>query len=236
MDLLAALTLGVFGSMHCIGMCGPLVLAVPGNTASRWKYIVERLVYHTGRAMMYGVIGSVLGLVGKGVLINIQQDVSIILGVTILVAALIPLGLRARMDKYSPLKKIHNAVAARFSSLLKKRGYVTLFTLGMLNALLPCGLVYTAVIGAAVVADVWQSALFMFVFGMGTAPALVIVSLTGSMVSQKYRLYITRAIPLFSIALGVILILRGLNLGIPMVSPKVIHQSVQADSIDCCKE
>jgi sulfite exporter TauE/SafE len=238
MDFLAALTLGLLGSMHCIGMCGPLVLAVPSSTKFKWKFIAERILYNLGRAATYGTMGAVLGVIGKSLLLSVQQDASLVLGVLILITVAIPFGLKSKLEKISPLNALYVFVKRKFSLLLQKRGMTALFILGMLNGLLPCGLVYTALLGATAVADVKQSALFMIVFGLGTIPALVIVSLTGKIVSLKFRPLLTRAIPLFTIALALILILRGMNLGIPLLSPKITHTATQTETktdVDCCE-
>jgi sulfite exporter TauE/SafE len=140
------------------------------------------------------------------------------------------------LERFSPLKYLYGFVKARFSMLMGKRGKTTLFLMGMLNGLLPCGLVYTALIGATVVADVRQSALFMVVFGIGTAPALIAVALTGKLVSIKFRSLFTRALPALSIAVALLLILRGMNLGIPLISPKIDHTIVHQETMDCCKD
>lgn len=238
MDLLAALTLGILGSLHCIGMCGPLVLAVPSSAQTRWKFVVERIVYNFGRAITYGVMGVVLGLIGKSILASIQQDLSIILGVSILLMVAVPFGLKSKVEKYSPLKFLYSGVKEQFSLLLRKKGFTSLFILGMLNGLLPCGLVYTALLGATVVADAIQSALFMVMFGIGTMPALVGVALSGKLLSTKFRGKVIRVVPLFTILLALILILRGMNLGIPMVSPKVTHEVNQTETTihtECCE-
>lgn len=238
MDIVAALTLGFVGSMHCIGMCGPLVLAIPSTARSRWKFIVERIIYHLGRVITYSVFGAVLGMAGKGLLINVQQDVSIILGVMILLTVALPLGLKSRWERISPLRSVYLFVKNKFSVLLLKRGQLALFSLGMLNGLLPCGLVYTALVGATALADIRQSTIFMALFGLGTIPALVVVGISGKLIAQKYRLIFSKAVPLFSILLAIILILRGLNLGIPLLSPKVSHMNVQTETqvnVDCCE-
>ncbi len=236
MNLLAALTLGIIGSMHCVGMCGPLVLAIPTNATTRCKFIVERLIFNFGKAITYGILGAGLGLAGKSILMNFQQNLSIILGITILLTVAVPIGLKSKLEKFSPLKYLYNFVKSRFSILIRKRGMVAIFSLGMLNGLLPCGLVYTALIGATAVADVWQSAMFMVVFGLGTAPALIAVAIAGKLFALKYRSLISKAIPLTSIALAVILILRGMNLGIPLLSPKVTHTVHHQEKMDCCEE
>jgi uncharacterized protein len=241
MDLLAAFTLGFLGSLHCIGMCGPLMLAVPGNAQSRWKFILERLLYHFGRSIMYAVMGAVVGLFGTSIFFaGVQQNVSLIVGTTLLLTILIPMGIKAELHKFSPLTKLYTFVKTGFGVLLQKRGNLALFTMGLLNGLLPCGLVYTALIGATAVAQIERSAAFMVLFGIGTMPALIAVSLAGKMISVKFRPLITKAIPFFSLVVAVILILRGMNLGIPLVSPKV-QQSHQQNAtpvqkeMDCCQ-
>jgi len=224
--------------MHCIGMCGPLMLAVPSSAQTRWKFILERTLYNFGRTLTYGIMGALLGVVGKNVLLNVQQDASIVLGLIILLTVLIPLGLKSKLEKFSPLNAVYTFVRQKFSVLLRQRGTVALFFLGMVNGLLPCGLVYTALLGAVAVADVWYSALFMIVFGIGTIPALVAVSLTGKILSVKFRSILTRVIPVFSIMLALILILRGMNLGIPLISPKITHEVTHTETkteIECCE-
>jgi len=236
MNLLAALTLGILGSIHCVGMCGPLVLAIPTNATTRWKFILERLIFNFGKAITYGIMGAGLGLAGKSILMNFQQDVSIILGITILLTVAIPIGFKSKLEKFSPLKYLFIFVKDKFSILMRKRGMTAVFSLGLLNGLLPCGLVYTALIGATAVADVWQSALFMVVFGLGTSPALIAVAIAGKLFSVKYKSILSKAIPVMSIALAVILILRGMNLGIPLLSPKITQTVHHEQKMDCCEE
>lgn len=243
MDLVAALTLGFLGSLHCIGMCGPLTLAVPSSASSRWKFFLERLVFTAGRVTTYAVLGALLGMFGsKLFLAGVQQNISVILGITILVTIVLPLSLKSRLQKFSPLEKIYAVIKRRFSSLMKRRGSIALFLMGMMNGLLPCGLVYTALLGATAVADPGRSALFMSLFGVGTAPALIAVSLAGKLISLKFRPLFSRVVPFLSIALAIILILRGMNLGIPLVSPKVsqtvvttpVHEETHT-KMDCCE-
>lgn len=222
MFLLGAFILGFVGSLHCIGMCGPLVLAVPSNAHSRWKFVSERLWYHTGRSLTYTIMGAVVGAFGSTIsLLGIQQQVSIIAGVVVLLSVLIPLGLKTKLNRFSPLTKIYSIIKMKFGLLLQRKGNVALFGMGFLNGLLPCGLVYTALVGATAVAEMGRSAVFMLVFGIGTIPALVGVSLGGKLLSVRFRPILKKLLPAFSILVAVILILRGMNLGIPMVSPKM---------------
>lgn len=245
-DLVAAFMLGAVGSLHCIGMCGPLALAVPGSNRSRWAFFGERVVFNLGRIVTYGVMGTVLGLVGTSLLIGVQQELSIVLGVFVLLTVLVPYGFRSRLGRWSPLDRVYAFTQRHFASFLAKKGWTALFTLGLLNGLLPCGLVYTALVGATAEADPVQSALFMMVFGAATAPALIIVAFTGRVLAVKYRTLLTRAVPVLTVVLAAILILRGMNLGIPMVSPKVTQVAAPAahdggtpaepkTEVDCCE-
>ena len=238
MNFLVAFSLGLVGSLHCIGMCGPLALAIPSKAGTRWKFILERIVINLGKACTYAIMGAALGLIGKNLLMGVQQNISILLGAFILFSFAIPFSFKSKLQKYSPLEFVYTFVKLKFSLFLTKRGMFALFILGMLNGLLPCGLVYTALLGATAVADLWQSALFMLMFGVGTAPALITVSLAGKLLSIKFRSLFSKAIPVFSIVLAVILILRGMNLGIPLLSPKTTHsiqQNVVQPKMDCCQ-
>lgn len=237
MDLLAAITLGIVGSLHCVGMCGPLVLAMPRRGAGRWHFLAERLLHIIGKSTSYAVMGVVVGMVGRGLLMQMQQELSIVLGTLMLIAIAVPMAFRDRLERLSPLAVFYRAVKDRFGRLLGKRGGWAAFGLGVLNGFLPCGLVYTALVAATVVADPWQSGLFMALFGLGTAPALIAVAFSGSVVSLKFRSGLSKALPLVTVVIAVLLILRGMDLGIPYVSPKVVQPaSVHQPTMDCCKE
>jgi len=238
--LYAAFTLGLLGSLHCIGMCGPLVIAVPTSASSKAKFLFERIVYNIGRALCYAVIGFIFGFVGnKILLVEAQQYISLILGVVLLISVAVPLSFSVKFNSAKPIRKFNGFVKSAYSNLFMKRGLSVLFAMGFMNGLLPCGLTYTALIGATVVADAYQSSLFMFTFGIGTIPALVAVSFAGKIASLKFKKILSKAMPVMSVLLAVILILRGLNLGIPLVSPKINQVHTQTETktdVDCCHE
>lgn len=238
--LYAALMLGALGSFHCIGMCGPLMLAIPSSASSRFKFIIERILYNVSRAVCYAVLGFIFGFIGnKVILVEAQQYISLILGIILLIGVAIPLSVAAKLNSFSPLQKFYRIIQDKFGSLLHKKGIVVLMMMGFLNGLLPCGLTYTALVGAAVVADAYQSALFMFVFGLGTIPALVAVSIVGKVASLKFKTILSKALPVISVSLAIILILRGLNLGIPLISPKISQTHTHTETkteVDCCHE
>ena len=91
MELWTAFVIGLVGSLHCVGMCGPIVAALPIDTRSRMSLIGGRLLYNIGRVITYTLLGIIFGLVGKGFFMGgYQQIVSIVLGAAIIIAVLLP--------------------------------------------------------------------------------------------------------------------------------------------------
>ena len=225
-DLWTALMLGLVGSLHCAGMCGPLALALPpaGNTTP--AYVLGRVVYNLGRIATYCVLGLVFGLVGAALwLAGIQRWVSIALGVALL------LGLFAsrKLVRWNPVILIVDQLKSRMSGLLRQRSLGSLAVLGLLNGLLPCGLVYAACAGAAATGGVLAGAQYMAAFGAGTVPMMLALSLSGKLVPVSLRLQLRKAIPVCLFLLATLLILRGMSLGIPYVSP-----DLSGGSPSCC--
>ncbi len=222
MEVLTGFAFGFLGSLHCIGMCGPIVLALPVGTQRMFRYTVGRLLYNLGRVVTYSIMGGVLGLVGAGLSFAfLQQNVSIIAGATILLAMVVRRFSRVALP--SPLSPAHLLLRlqGKIASLLRESALPPLFFLGVLNGVLPCGFVYLAITTAAVTADVFQGMLFMTGFGIGTMPAMVGFSFFPRLVSRGLRAKISRILPAFTILVGVLLIVRGMNLGIPFISPRL---------------
>jgi len=216
MEYWTAFVLGFVGSLHCAGMCGPLALALPvaGRTAS--GYVLGRLAYNLGRLVTYGVLGLVFGLLGQSLLMaGIQRWVSIALGV----ALLIGLFASRRLASWLPVALLVDRLKSRMSAQLHRRTFTALAVLGLLTGLLPCGLVYVAGAGATATGDMLAGAQYMVVFGAGTVPMMLVISLSGKLVPVSLRLKLRRAIPVSVVLLAALLILRGLSLGIPYVSP-----------------
>jgi len=214
-----AFLLGVLGSAHCIGMCGPLALAVPSPKHSFAARLGSALAMNGGRIITYALIGAGFGLFGRGLqLAGLQQVVSITLGVVIILGLLMP-----RVFHSIGVGRVAGSFVMRAQGLMAKQLRRTspegLFFTGMLNGLLPCGMVYLAAAGA-LAQDGWlQGALFMAVFGMGTWPALVGLKLSGSYAGSGLRSVLRKAAPYAYAIMGVLFILRGLDLGIPYISP-----------------
>ena len=220
--LLAAISLGFLGSFHCIGMCGPIAMALPLGRENKFKQITGGLVYNAGRIFTYSVFGLLFGLLGKGFVIGgYQQILSITLGVIILIGLLLPAKLSSQFGLTKVIAPMINNVKSLLSKLFKQKSFASLFSIGVLNGFLPCGLVYLGVAGAIAIGDVWKGSLFMMFFGLGTLPVMWFVSLAGNIISLEWRNNMRRAVPVFVAVMACMLILRGLNLGIPYVSPEM---------------
>ena len=225
-DLLTAFLLGLVGSLHCAGMCGPLALALPaaGNTTP--GYVLGRVAYNAGRIVTYCLLGIVFGLAGWTFLLaGLQRWVSIALGVSLLLC----LFASRRLALSRPVTSAVNQLKSRMSVLLRRRSFAALAVLGLLNGLLPCGLVYVACAGAAATAGTLAGASYMIAFGLGTVPMMLSISLSGKLVPPSLRLKLVKTIPVCVFLLGSLLILRGMSLGIPYLSP-----DMSGPGASCC--
>jgi len=216
MEYWTALLLGLVGSTHCAGMCGPLTLALPNGGNSRISFFSGRLAYNIGRVMTYSLLGLVFGSIGGTVsLAGWQQALSIALGLALLV------GLFCTKQNWlaAATSGLVTRLKTRMGRVLKSRTHGGLVMLGLLNGLLPCGLVYVAGAGAAATGSVLHGLGYMAAFGAGTIPLMLAISLSGRMVPLSWRLKLQRMVPVFVFLAAMLLILRGLGLGVPFISP-----------------
>lgn len=219
--LIAGFTLGAAGSLHCIGMCGPLSLALPIHTLSGSRRFFSLLSYQLGRVCTYTIIGILFGLAGRSIaLAGYQQWFSIVLGSLVLLLALLYYLHRTVQPRW--LLQFYGWVQHWIGRLLRTaRGPGGFFLLGMANGLLPCGMVYIALAGTLSLSSVSQSAGFMAMFGLGTLPAMLLVAYAGRLFKPAFRVYFRKLVPVFVIMMGILLVLRGLNLGVPFISPEL---------------
>jgi len=230
----SAFLIGLFGSFHCIGMCGPIALALPIQKDNKLALIVGRILYNLGRAITYAAIGLVFGLVGQSLsLAGFQQWVSIVAGVLILLMVLLPSKYSQRLYLLKPAYGFTSFLKRKFGVLLKQKSVTSTFLIGLLNGFLPCGLVYIAVAGAIASGGTLEGAAYMFVFGIGTLPIMLAVSLAGNFISLNVRKRVNKLIPAFMIALAFLFILRGMNLGIPYISPQIQQSEITDESPIC---
>lgn len=216
MEIGAALLLGLFGSVHCAGMCGPLALALPASGASRMTFYLGRAGYNAGRISAYALLGVAFGVVGKTfALAGFQAWASIISGGVILLA-LIP---AAGVKLGRPASGAVSWFKSIFARLLRQRSLMALYLLGLLNGFLPCGLAYVAGASAVALGSVSHAVAYMIAFGLGTVPMMLGIGLLGRSVQLTARIRLQKLLPVCFALVGLLLILRGMSLGIPYVSP-----------------
>ena len=216
---LSALVMGAAGSAHCIGMCGPIAMAVPGMVDRDRSRILSSALLNGGRLATYALLGLAFGAFGEGLrLAGLQRWVSLAAGALLLLSVLMPALIEragARGGIAMGLSRLRGMMARH----LRRTAPEAIFLSGALNGLLPCGLVYAAAIGAAAIGGALNGAWFMLLFGAGTLPALVAVRLGGSFAGPALRAKLRRLSPVVVGCVGLLLILRGSQLGIPYVSP-----------------
>ena len=217
--IITGFLLGTVSSFHCVGMCGPIALSLPVQYLAPQQKTIGIFLYNIGRITVYSLLGLLFGFVGRQVYLGgFQKGFSIVLG-GLLLLILLQSMLKKKLlpDKFlnKPTLKLQQFIM-RYMQQKKLYG---LFILGAANGLLPCGMVYFAVTGAMATGSVTGGVLFMAAFGTGTFPAMFALSFFGSMISLKARNMMKRAVPYVMLSMGILLILRGLNLNIPYISP-----------------
>ncbi|RZJ53872.1 MAG: sulfite exporter TauE/SafE family protein [Flavobacterium sp.] len=226
--LYSALILGLISSLHCIGMCGPIAMMLPVDHKNEAKKVTQIVTYHLGRLSAYATIGLIFGLLGRGFfLAGIQQKISIFIGIAMIVVALTPEKIFAKYNFSKPIFKIISQIKSTLGSQFKNRSYKSIFTIGLLNGFLPCGMVYVALFGAIAMQSAGFGVLYMLLFGLGTVPLMTIVVYVNSLIKMPFRNKIQKAIPYFAVIIGVLFILRGLGLDIQYVSPSNMSLIVQ---------
>jgi uncharacterized protein len=216
-----AFLFGLVSSFHCAGMCGPIALSLPNHT-NKAEYFAGKSLYNTGRIITYILLGGLFGFFGKGIaLAGIQQTLSIILGISLLLIALFAINPDIIFQKISLLRKFQLLIMKQFGKHIKHPSINSMFIIGLLNGLLPCGVVYIALTGALATGHLQSGVIYMAIFGLGTLPMMLFISLAGKTISFQFRNILRKAAPAVMMFFAVLLILRGLNLDIPYISPKL---------------
>lgn len=223
----AAISIGLLGSLHCAGMCGPILATINQRKNAKLNFIV----HHTGRVMTYGLFGAIAGAFGATFsVMGLQQIFSITIGILMVLSVLLlPLS-----KSFKNIESEIGRISIKFSSVIHQGNWPKStfgFLMGVANGLLPCGLVYLAVAGAANTFTPWDGALFMMAFGLGTLPVLLLVTKVSSAFSPQLRSRFRKLIPITIFFMGLLLILRGSNLGVPYLSPQQAESS--AEIIEC---
>lgn len=231
--LISAFILGVLGSLHCVGMCGPIAFMLPVDRSNSLKKVSQISMYHLGRLLAYSSIGLVFGMIGKSLyLFGMQQNLSIIIGIVMIVLVIIPHKTISKYNLSKPLYRLISKVKSALGSALKKKTSDTFLTIGFLNGFLPCGLVYMAVFGAIASGNLVKGSLYMLLFGIGTIPLMTTAIYLGKFLNSAVKQRIQKAIPVFVVGIGILFILRGLGLGIPYLSPAPILE-MATSTLEC---
>jgi len=235
MDLSLSFLAGLLGSMHCVGMCGAIVLAystqlfagreqgrAAGMGSAAVTGIPAHLLYNSGRILSYTLIGALAGFLGGaiGSIREVGAWVSIIGGVAMVVAGLLMLDLLPRLNVWSPgehtwLRKFH---LKSITDLLSLRTLESKFYIGLLTPFLPCGLLYSMFIKAGSSGSAVDGALIMLVFGLGIVPSLLITGVVSAYIGIKLRFYANRLAAVTIILMGVFMIMRGAGVPMPLIS------------------
>ncbi|MBO9659761.1 MAG: sulfite exporter TauE/SafE family protein [Chitinophagaceae bacterium] len=216
--IIPALFLGLASSLHCVGMCGPLSLSVPLRSGG--KSALNVYIYQAGRIFTYVMVGLVAGVLGRGVLLSgYQQSLSILMGlVLLLIAAGFLLGKKGRSISF--FKGYYLFISRLVSLAIQKASEPGgAFLFGMANGLLPCGMVYIAALSSLSLGNVYDSGLFMLFFGAGTLPAMLAIAFVRHKIGFRRLSWLKSLTPGIMFVMGVLLVVRGLNLDIPYLSP-----------------
>ena len=229
--LYSAFIFGLISSFHCVGMCGPIAMMLPVDRNNEAKKVTQIITYHIGKLTAYGTLGLIFGLLGRSFyLAGMQQQLSIIVGVLMIVVALVPEKIFAKYNFSKPVYKIISKVKSSLGQQLKNKSYKSLFTIGLLNGFLPCGMVYVAIFGAIAMQSVSLGVLYMLLFGIGTIPMLTAVIYISNVLSFSFRGTLQKIIPVVAVVIGMLFIIRGLGLDIPYLSPSNMSLFVQSEA------
>jgi sulfite exporter TauE/SafE len=213
--IITAIILGLAGSMHCLGMCSPLVMAVTNSSGDAFA---KRLLYNVGRIFTYGVLGSLIASVGLlAPLGQFQNIVSAVLGVTLIVAAIVGFSSFRIPILSSPVQKLSSRLKMYFSKFLSRKTLPSIFILGSLNGMLPCGISFLALTYCVTVATPLDGFFFMMWFGLGTLPVMLGFTSIFRMIINRFQFSISRMTTVLMMISGFILIARIFFVHLPHV-------------------
>ncbi len=206
--LWSAFLLGLAGSLHCVGMCGPITLLISsGNHQSRNRAI---LLYHLGKLMTYIIIGALFGLIVATVYdFNIQSILTIVSGVILLMFAFVP-GFLSLLEKkgftfFNSFFRFKNRI---LKSINKNRVEYSFF-IGFFNGFIPCAMVYSAAIVALSQKTFGNSIVFMILFGLGTIPLMTIFYFMAGKIKARFSKHASTVRLISFLIVGLFLVGRG---------------------------
>jgi uncharacterized protein len=226
--LLSALILGLVSSLHCIAMCGPIAMMLPLVRDNPERKALQIILYHAGRMTSYSTLGLLFGIFGRGLYIaGMQQRLSIVAGVLMILIIIIPEKTFAKYNLSKPIYRLISQAKSAMGARLRNPSMSSLFTIGLLNGLLPCAMIYAALFGALATQQIFDGGLYMALFGIGTIPLMSGVSYLSGIITIPIRNRIQKVIPVAMVCVGVLFIARGLSLD-THYSPGALDLFVQA--------
>lgn len=225
-DVLPILLIGLLGGVHCMGMCGGFVLAIAQASGKGRPFLIRQSFYYLGKTMTYAALGAVVGGLGGfigGLFSGMQQTLSVGLGVILVLIGMSLLGWLRRIES-ARFSTWWRPLASAIGRQLERNSNAAALGLGLLNGLLPCGLVYGALALAAASGRATGGALLMAVFGLSTVPALFLVASVGALMQPRWRSRLNRVSGVVLILLGLITIARG------MTNPQQMHDGGNGNS------
>lgn len=228
--LIVAFGLGLTSSLHCVGMCGPIAFSLGLNPQNKIDFTFKNLTYQLGRVTTYTILGAILGIIGLGIsFAGLQQPLSVFVGILMILMATLPKNLSDVKLGVGPFSKFMLTLKSNLGKFMRKKKYTSLYMTGLLNGLLPCGAVYAALTASLAMGGIERGAVFMTFFGLGTIPLMFASVLAGNLISLSLRQKILKLLPVVMVILGILFILRGLDLGIPFVSPSSDALQLEAE-------
>lgn len=205
---------GLLGSSHCIGMCGPLALALGTSRAGFRRNVLRQLAFSAGRICTYSFGGALAAFSGwwlaqrPHAMINIQATLSIVAGIALVLLGLTTAGVVPNFlgRRFAPQSC---GAAKRLKSLLIGPGFTSALAAGVFTGFIPCGLVYAFLVYAASTANVVHGWLTMIAFGLGTVPLMVLAGSGGSLLSLSTRARALRVAAWCVVVTGIISVARG---------------------------
>lgn len=229
-----AFVMGLIGSFHCLGMCGPIAMSLPMGNRNTLSRLFGGIIYNSGRIFTYSCLGLILGFAGDYLISpKIQSTVSITFGVLIILYILLPAGTK-KFFRISPSQNLLVRLRKQLAKFLYIQNNSSLFGIGMLNGLLPCGMIYLALASSFLAGGPFKGSLFLLFFGLGTFPAMLAAIFFGSFLNQHIRSKLRKLVPVFLFFMAALLIVRGMNLGIPFLSPSLPSSAhIHPETIIC---
>lgn len=209
--------LGLVSSLHCVTMCGPLVLSysLPLGSRKFSEQIFAHLSYNFGRILTYSALGAIAGLFGStvgfvGQLAGFENVAAIAAGIMMIIAGVLMLDLvpSKKLQKFNPLlytSRFLKPLGSRISS----NSVGSKFSLGLILGFMPCGLIYAALLKSMATGTIVAGSLTMTAFGLGTSISLLGIGIFSSAFSLKIARYGNRLAAISVLLLGLFLVTRG---------------------------